>query len=83
MFGPVPSGLVTHVHEDAYWGELLTAFSAVVAEEDPSVRFAQWEEKDFPHLDLETKRMLLRMMDLDPKKRVTMGQIMEDPWWEN
>ena len=81
MFGPVPFELIAHIN-DEYWGELLTALSEAVAEEDPSVRFAQWKEKDFPNLNLETKRMILRMTNLDPKKRATMEQIMEDPWWK-
>ncbi|KAL9023963.1 MAG: hypothetical protein Q9196_006857 [Gyalolechia fulgens] len=81
MFGPVSFELIAHIN-DEYWGELLTALSVVAAEEDPIVRFAQWEEKDFPNLNLETKRMILRMTNLDPKKRATMEQIMEDPWWK-
>lgn len=80
MFGPVPFELIAHIN-DEYWGELLTALSEAVAEEDPIVRFAQWKEKDFPNLNLETKR-ILRMTNLDPKKRATMEQIMEDRWWK-
>ena len=81
MFGPVPSGLIAHI-DDEYWGELLTALSEAVAEEDPSMRFAQWKEKDFPNLNFETRRMILRMKNLDPKKRATMEQIVEDRWWK-
>lgn len=81
MFGPPPFELISHIN-DEYWAELLTALSAAVAEEDPIVRFAQWKEKDFPNLNLETKRMILRMTNLDPKKRATMEQIMEDHWWQ-
>ena len=80
MFGPAPLELVTHVN-DEYWEELLAALSQEVAEEDPRVRFEQWEETKFPNLSHETKRMILRMTSLDPKKRATMDEILEDRWW--
>ena len=50
--------LITHIN-DEYWGEFLTGLAEAVAEEDLIVRFAQWKEKDFPDLNLETKRMIL------------------------
>ena len=71
MFGPVPPELISHIN-DEYWDELLTALSEVVAEEDPSVHFEQWEESTFPNLDQETKRMILRMTNLNPKNRATI-----------
>lgn len=81
IFGPLPRELITHVN-DEYWGELLKALSQVVAGEDPSGRFEQWQENLFPNLDPETKRVISRMTNLDPKKRATMDQILEDPWWK-
>lgn len=81
MFGPVPPELITHVH-DEYWGELLTGLSQVVEEEDRRVRFEQWDEAEFPNLNPETKRMILRMTNLNPNKRATMDQILEDRWWD-
>jgi serine/threonine protein kinase len=81
MFGPAPPELITHVN-NGYWGELLTALSRVVEEEDPRVRFEQWEETEFPNLNPETKRMILRMTNLDPNKRATMDQVLEDRWWD-
>ena len=77
MFGPVSPELIKHVH-DGYWDELLTALSQVAVEEDPSVRFEHWEDTDFPNLNSETKRMILRMTNLDPIKRATMDQVLED-----
>lgn len=71
-FGPVPFELIAHIN-NKYWGELLTALSEAVAEEDPSMHFA---------VNLETKRMILRTTNLDLKKRATMGQITENPWWK-
>lgn len=81
MFGPVPPELITHVN-DEYWGELLVALSEVVADEDPSVRFEQWEENTFPNPDPETKRVISRMTNLDPGRWTTMDEILEDPWWK-
>ncbi|KAK5093758.1 hypothetical protein LTS08_008822 [Lithohypha guttulata] len=81
IFGPLPPELITHVN-DEYWGELLTALSQVVADEDSSVRFEQWGENVFPNLDRETKRVISRMTSLDPKGRATMDEILEDPWWK-
>lgn len=80
IFGPLPSELITHIN-DEYWAELLTALSRVIADEDPSEHFQHWEERVFPNLDTETKRVILMMTNLDPKKRATMDQILEDHWW--
>jgi serine/threonine protein kinase len=77
MFGPAPPELITHVN-NRYWGDLLTALSRVVEEEDPRVRFKQWEETEFLNLNPETKRIILRMTNLDPNKRATIDQILED-----
>lgn len=81
FFGPAPPELITHV-DDKFWGELLTLLSEVVADEGPSERFEQWKENDFPNLDPEAKRLISRMTNLDPKKRGTMDEILEDPWWK-
>lgn len=81
MFESVSFELIAHVN-DEYWGKLLTTLSEVVEEKDSSVRFAQWKEKDFSNLNLETKRMILRTTNLDSKKRATMKQIMKNHWWK-
>ena len=39
MFKPVPFELIAHINNE-YWGELLTALSEAVGEEDPSIYFA-------------------------------------------
>ena len=80
-FGPFSQELIRHVN-DEYWGELLEALSRIVEDEDPSWRFEQWEESTFPNLDPETKRVISRMTNLDPKKRATMDQVLEDSWWK-
>jgi serine/threonine protein kinase len=81
IFGPLPQELITHVN-DEYWAELLTALSQAAADEDPGAHFEQWDENTFPNLDAEAKRVISRMTNLDPKKRATMDQILEDPWWK-
>ncbi|KAF3482239.1 uncharacterized protein GIQ15_04998 [Arthroderma uncinatum] len=83
FFGPVPAGLVTHVqHED--WGKVMMVISESTMDDGGPVgpgRFSKWEENDYPNLDSETKRMLSRLTNLDPSKRATMEEILEDPWW--
>ncbi|EEQ35180.1 conserved hypothetical protein [Microsporum canis CBS 113480] len=82
FFGPVPDELVTHVqHEE--WGRVMTVLSESTMDGGPvgPGRFAKWAEKEYPNLDSEAKRMLLRLMNLGPSKRATMEEILEDPWW--
>ena len=81
MFGPVPTELIAHV-DNEYWGDLLTALSQMIIDEDPSGHFENWEENLLPNLDTETKRVISRMTNLDPQKRATMDQILEDAWWK-
>lgn len=81
MIGPAPPELIAHV-KDQYGGELLEALSKVVEEEDPSVRFEHWDENALPNLDSEARRVILRMINLDPKKRATIEEILEDRWWK-
>ncbi|KAM5442569.1 hypothetical protein MferCBS31731_002448 [Microsporum ferrugineum] len=82
FFGPVPDELVTHVqHEE--WGRVMSVLSESTMDGGPvgPGRFAKWAEKEYPNLDSEAKRMLLRLMNLGPSKRATMEEILEDPWW--
>ncbi|PGH28896.1 serine/threonine protein kinase [[Emmonsia] crescens] len=82
FFGPVPEELVTHVQNDD-WGKTMMVISELTMDGSPTGpgRFETWEEKDFPNLTSETKQMLLRMTNLDPSKRSTMEEVLEDPWW--
>jgi serine/threonine protein kinase len=79
FFGPVPSELVTHVNDEK-WGRILMELSEATAE-DPSIRFSQWKEDDFPNLDAETKRVISMMVNLNPAERATISQVLSDPWW--
>lgn len=82
MFGPSPPGLITHVN-DEYWSEMLTGLSQLVEAEDPNERFEQWEDPNLPNLDSETKTVIMKMTNLDPEKRPTIDQVLEDPWWKH
>ena len=79
-FGPPPDALISHVaHEQ---GEsLLQALWQGIEAEDLYDPFEQWTETTYPNLDGEAKRLILRMTHLDPAKRATMAEIMEDPYW--
>lgn len=81
FFGPGISGLQRHINDEA-WDRLLPQLSKMAQEEDPSLQFQNWEEKDFPTLDQDTKRMLKRILHLDPAQRATAQEILGDPWWQ-
>ncbi|ESZ95675.1 putative serine/threonine protein kinase [Sclerotinia borealis F-4128] len=44
--------------------------------------FEQWTETDYPNLNEDAKRLILRMTNLDPGKRAEMADIMADPYWD-
>ncbi|KAM5489202.1 hypothetical protein MaudMau93_003699 [Microsporum audouinii] len=81
-FGPVPAELVAHIQDDD-WGKVMMVISDSTMDGGPvgPGRFIGWKEKDYPNLDSEAKRMLLRIFNLDPAKRPTIEEILEDPWW--
>ncbi|OAL74803.1 serine/threonine protein kinase [Trichophyton violaceum] len=68
-------------HEE--WGRVMTVLSEATMDGGPvgPGRFTTWDEKEYPNLDSEAKRTLLRLMDLAPSKRATMEEILEDPWF--
>lgn len=70
-FGPLPSELAMHVNDD-HRGEFM-ALSQVEAARNLNAHFEQWDETNFPNLDSQTKRMISRMMSLDPKKKSNYG----------
>jgi len=80
-FGPVPAELVRHVNDD-HWTEFM-ALSQEETDQYSNEHFEQWDKSDFPNLDSQTQNMISRMMkNLDPSKRPSMEEILEDPWWE-
>jgi serine/threonine protein kinase len=52
-----------------------------VKENDMNGDSAGWTEDVFPNLTDEAKRLILRMTNLDPTKRATMSEIVEDSYW--
>jgi serine/threonine protein kinase len=79
-FGPLPDALVDHVNDEEA-GTLLKSLWQAIIEGDPSERFEQWSEENFPNLDDKAKKLILRMTNLDPSKRAPMSEIVMDPYW--
>ncbi|KAI0013538.1 kinase-like protein [Xylariaceae sp. FL0662B] len=85
-FGPVPDGLLERVrngsadHESAQILEGMRNAMLELPYEDE--RLEGWDEKRFPNLNSEVKRVLSRMLNFDPNKRATIDEILEDPWWK-
>lgn len=79
-FGPLPDALIKHV-DDAKSGELLTDLWQAVRENDANGDFADWTEDGFPNLTDEAKRLILRVTNLNPAKRLTMSEIVKDSYW--
>ena len=79
-FGPVPEGLLEHINHNEWCNALIT-LSASFDKENPPRPFALWDEQYFPYLDSDFKRLVDRMMNLDPSKRATVNDLLNDPWW--
>ena len=79
-FGPVPKGLLEHIDQDQ-WCIALIQLGNSFNKSNPAKPFSLWNEQDFPHLDLNFKRFVGRMMNLDPAKRATADEILKDSWW--
>ncbi|EDN98568.1 predicted protein [Sclerotinia sclerotiorum 1980 UF-70] len=84
-FGPLPDVLVKHV-DDEKGGELLKDLWKMIEEDEERAEgyepFEQWTEIDYPNLNEDAKRLILRMTNLDPGKRAEMADIMTDPYWD-
>ncbi|THZ04582.1 hypothetical protein D6C93_02388 [Aureobasidium pullulans] len=80
-FGPLPKALVSHIN-DEQGGALMEGLWEAIEDEGLYEPFKDWPQKRFPNLDHEAKGLILRMTNLDPAKRATMSQVMEDPYWD-
>lgn len=80
VFGPLPDALVKHVDEEEA-GALLKDLWQAILEDKLNKSFEKWSEEMLPNLDSEAKRLILRMTNLDPAKRVLMSDIVMDPYW--
>lgn len=82
-FGPLPDGLLKHVHDEK-WTTLFRAASEIAeteAAEDPGCRFGRWSVDDAPHLTSEAKDLIANMTRLDPAQRAGIGKVLKHPWW--
>jgi hypothetical protein len=80
VFGPLLDALVKHVNDEEA-GALLQVLWQEIAEDESIEGFQQWSEGAFPNLTDETKRLILKMADLDPAKRALMSDIIADSYW--
>jgi len=80
FFGPLSEGLLKHTADET-WQTVLGQIAEDVAGADPSFHLSNWQENDFPNIDAGAKNMLSRIMNLDPAKRATIDEILDDPYW--
>lgn len=80
VFRPLLDALIKHVN-DARSEELLKAICQAISEHETNETFDSWPSDTFPNLESEVKRQILRMMNLDLAKRVSMSGIMADIYW--
>lgn len=78
-FGPLPDALTKHI-DDLKAGELSADLWQVIRENEVKGGFAQWSEDDFPNLNDEAKRIILRMANLDPARRAPISDIITDTY---
>ncbi len=79
-FGPLPLGLLEHVNEDE-WCLAMMKLGGRFNNDNPRRPFSLWNEQSFRNLDADFKRLVAKMVDLDPAKRATVAELLEDPWW--
>ena len=79
-FGPLSQGLLNHTANET-WETVLGQVAEGVAGADPSFHLSNWNENEFPHIDARAKSMLCRIMNLDPAKRASIDEILNDPYW--
>ena len=86
-FGPLPQELVTHVDDDEA-GEVLRLLWEQVEENRMTVpdktlpSFSEWTAEVFPNLDDEVKRVVAGMTVLDPGRRASMADVVQDRFFE-
>lgn len=82
-FGPLSEGLLRHVHDETWEGLFKGAsgLAEMAVADDPDARFERWSSDVVPHLTPAAQEMMSEMMYLDPGRRATIDEILEDPWW--
>lgn len=81
-FGPLPDALLSHVN-DEQGVALLKGLWQGIQDDGLYEPLKDWPKEYFPNLDLEAKRFILRMTNLDPSQRPSMSEVMKDPYWEH
>jgi serine/threonine protein kinase len=96
-FGPVPEALLQHISDDKNdsWRQVLGVLNScygISGEKEPWQHFSQWGKEvfselatkaNFQYLNSDFKRLIGRMMNLDPAKRATVDELLHDHWWKN
>lgn len=72
-------GFVEHLDYDAApWRDLVLAVTKEFSPENPRKPFSMWENVDECFRDL-----IMKMMSLDPARRITARKALEHPWFQN
>ena len=78
-FGPFPLDLAIHI-DDQMWYEVLVGVNKDVIEDSKTwVPFFNLRPKVIAPKD---KEFICRIMQLDPARRPTATQLLEDPWFQ-
>ena len=59
----------------------MRALWQAISEDKTNETFDKWSLDTFLNLNGEVKKLILRMTNLDPVKRVSMSDIMTDSYW--
>lgn len=78
-FGPVPESLFARVDEK--WStalQLASKMAEIEVGERPSLRFRVWGQE----LGATAVELLSGMTNLDPQRRITIGQVLDSSYWQ-
>jgi len=87
-FGLVPDALFKDITDQ--WRQILQVLNDSYCNEESFEPFSEWGQRVFPilatdpqfeYLDSGFKNFIGRMMSMDPKKRATVEELLDDPWW--
>jgi len=87
-FGLVPDTLFNDIPNQ--WRQILQILNDSYSNEESFEPFSDWGQNVFPilvtdpnfeYLDPSFKRFIGRMMSMDPDKRATVEELLDDPWW--
>lgn len=68
-------GLLKHLGESP-WVQIFTIIAEGFNEENPRMPFENW-----PIVDPEARDLIGRMMNMDPKRRITAHEALAHPWF--